>query len=129
MQQVGNANFSNTQVVYYDTTISSTIINYVGGDFTGSSFVRNAPQDMRNVSDLEGVERTALLALYLRAVAEGRIGLGPIEVIGDGPAVNIEGLLPAGENRKSRKGYRTNIRSSSVENRGLVSFASAAYGR
>jgi hypothetical protein len=54
MQQIGNANFSNTQVVYYDTTISSTIINYVGGDFTGASFVRNAPQDMRNLSDLEG---------------------------------------------------------------------------
>ncbi|MBS0536807.1 MAG: leukotoxin LktA family filamentous adhesin [Proteobacteria bacterium] len=129
MQQIGNANFSNTQVVYYDTTISSTIINYVGGDFTGSSFVRNAPQDMRNVNDLDGVERTALLALYFRAVAEGRIGLGPIEVIGDGPAVNIDGLLPAGENRKSRKGYRTNLRSSSVENHRPVSFASAAYGR
>ncbi|MBS0246213.1 MAG: hypothetical protein JSR61_06300 [Proteobacteria bacterium] len=131
MQQIGSANFSNTQVVYYDTTISSTIINYVGGDFTGSSFVRNAPQDMRNgdLSGLEGLEKSALLALYLRGVAEGRIGQGPIEVIGAGPAVNIEGLLPAGHNRKPRKGYRTNLRSSSVENHGLVSFASAAYGR
>jgi hypothetical protein len=131
MQQIGNANFSNTQVVYYDTTISSTIINYGGGDFTGSAFVRNAPRDMRNgdMGDVEGLERTALMALYLRGVAEGRIGRGPIEVIGEGPAVNVDGLLPTGEKRKLRKGYRTNLRSSAVENRGLVSFASAAYGR
>ncbi|WP_168192777.1 leukotoxin LktA family filamentous adhesin [Undibacter mobilis] len=131
MQQNGNANFSNTQVVYYDSTISSTIINYGGGNFTGSSFVRNAIQDMRNGDDgaAEDLQRTLLIAFYLQSFGEGWRGLGPIQVLGDGPAVNVEGLLGPGENRKSRKGYRTNLRSSAVENRAAVSFAAADYGR
>jgi hypothetical protein len=131
MQQLGNANFSNTQVVYYDTTISSTIINYGGGSFTGSSFVRNAIQDMRNGEDggVVDLQRTLLIAFYLQSFGEGWRGLGPIQVLGGGPAVNVEGLFGPGENRKSRKGYRTNLRSSAVENRAAVSFAAADYGR
>lgn len=131
MQQNGSANFSNTQVVYYDSTISSTIINYGGGNFTGSSFVRNAIQDMRNGDDggADDLQRTLLIAFYLQSFGEGWRGLGPIQVLGDGPAVNVEGLLAPGENRKSRKGYRTNLRSSAVENRAAVSFAAAGYGR
>jgi len=131
MKQVGNANFSDTQVVYYDSTISSTIINYGGGNFTGSSFVRNAIQDMRNgdAAGAEDLQRTLLIAFYLQSFGEGWRALGPIHVLGDGPAVNVEGLLGPGENRKSRKGYRTNLRSSAVENRAAISFAAADYGR
>ncbi|MFA6266996.1 MAG: hypothetical protein WC670_14935 [Pseudolabrys sp.] len=131
MQQMGNANFSDTQVVYYDTILSSTITNYGGSSFTGSSFVRNALQDMRSgdTAGLDGLEKTALIALYLRGIAEGWYGRSPIEVIGNGPAVNVDGLYGSGENRKSRKGYRSNLRSSSVENSGRVSFASVAYGK
>jgi hypothetical protein len=131
MQQIGNANFSDTQVVYFDTTISSTIINYGGGNFTGSSFVRNSLEDMRNGDglDADNFEKGALLALYLQGLSNGAYSKGPIEVIGNGPAVNIEGLFPSEEGRRHRRGNRKNVRSSSVENRGAVSFASIAYGK
>lgn len=131
MKQLGNANFSNTQVVYYDSTISSTIINYGGGNFTGSSFVRNAIQDMRNgdTAGPDDLQRTLLVVFYLQSLGEGGRAFGPIQVLGDGPAVNVQGLFGPGENRKSRKGYRTNLRSSAVESRGAVSFAAAEYAR
>ena len=131
MKQLGNANFSNTQVVYYDSTISSTIINYGGGNFTGASFVRNAIQDMRNgdAAGPEDLQRTLLIVFYLQSFGEGWRAFGPIQVLGDGPAVNVQGLFGPGENRKSRRGYRTNLRSSAVETRGGVSFAAAGYGR
>jgi hypothetical protein len=125
MQQIGNANFSDTQVVYYDTTISSTIINYGGGAYTGASFVRDAMIALRNDQGggLDGRGRNALFAAYLQGLFDRGLVLRPVEVIGDGPAVNIEGL-EAGESQKSRlrKGHRKNIRSTSVENRtGLAS--------
>jgi hypothetical protein len=133
MQQIGNANFSDTQTVYYDTTISSTITNYGGGSFTGASFLRDALRGMRNGEggDLESREQNALFTLYLQGLSEGRSPIRPIEVIGDGPAVNIEGLSEVGESSKSkrRKGTRKNIRSTSVENSGAISFASIAYGK
>jgi hypothetical protein len=124
MQQIGNANFSDTQVVYYDTTISSTITNFGGGAFTGSSFVRDALIALRNGQGggVEGRERNALFAVYLQGLFDDGRMLSPIEVIGGGPAVNIEGLSEAAESRKLRKGARKNIRSTSVENRmGLAS--------
>jgi hypothetical protein len=133
MRQIRNANFSNTQVVYYDTTISSTITNYGGGNFTGASFVRDVVRAMRNGagSDLESRERNALFIQYFQGFSEGRRPITPIEVIGDGPAVNIEGLSEVGESSKSRlrKGNRKNFRSTSVENSGAISFASIAYGK
>jgi hypothetical protein len=64
-----------------------------------------------------------LFAAYLQGLFDRGLVLRPVEVIGDGPAVNIEGL-EAGESQKSRlrKGHRKNIRSTSVENRtGLAS--------
>jgi hypothetical protein len=81
--------------------------------------------------DLESREQNALFTLYLQGLSEGRSPIRPIEVIGDGPAVNIEGLSEVGESSKSkrRKGYRKNIRSTSVENSGAISFASIAYGK
>ena len=125
MQQIGNANFSNTQVVYYDTTISSTIINYGGGSFTGSSFIRNSLQDMRN-GDNDNLDVTVLRALYFQGLVNGEPAHGPIEVIGNGPAVNIEGLFGTGTKRKGR---RKNIHRTSMDSRHGADFASIAYGR
>jgi hypothetical protein len=128
MQQMGSANFSDTQVVYYDTTISSTIINFGGGNFTGSSFIRDSLQDMRNGDnqDISRLDVSVLRALYLQGLFDGARSHGPIEVIGDGPAVNIEALFGPGEGRKhrSKKIHRT-----SVENLHGTDFASLAHGK
>ncbi len=130
MQQIGNANFTDTYVVYYDATISSTIINYGGGNYTGSSFVRDAIRDTRSGDrdDIGGSEKSAWVAFYLQWLSEGGQPRGPVEVIGHGPAVNIEGLTDAGELRKQRS-RKKNIRSTAVENAVKLSFASVAYGR
>jgi hypothetical protein len=125
MQQIGNANFSNTQVVYYDATISSTIVNYGGGNFTGSSFVRNSLQDMRN-GDNDNLDVTVLRALYFQGLIGGDRSQGPIEVIGNGPAVNIEGLLEPGGHRKRRRNI---IHRTSMEKLRGTDFASIAYGK
>jgi hypothetical protein len=128
MQQMGNANFSDTQVVYYDTTISSTIINYGGGNFTGSSFVRDSLQDMRN-GDNQGISNldvTVLRALYFQGLFDGERSRRPIEVIGNGPAVNIDALFVPGEGRKGRP---RKIHRTSVENNEGTGFASLAYGK
>jgi len=127
MQQIGSANFSDTQVVYYDATISSTIINYGGGNFTGSSFVRDSLQDMRNgdLQDVSKLDVSVLRALYFQGMFGEDRSRGPIEVIGDGPAVNIEGLLVPGNGRKRLK----NIHRTSTEKLHGTDFASLAYGK
>jgi filamentous hemagglutinin family protein len=125
MKQFGNANFSDTQVVYYDTTISSTIMNYGGnGAFTGSSFVRNAITDMKSGQgfDFASIEKSGLAAFYLLGLpGSWRIDAAqtptPVEVIGDGPAVNIDGLSKAKKlhETRDRKTVRNRIRSTSLE--------------
>jgi hypothetical protein len=134
MQQEGNANFSNTQVVWYDTTISSTITNYGGGDFSGTAFVRNSLQDMQNADDFDPANAGAKGGLAkLRLFGKQGIGFSdgrpaPVEVIGDGPAVNIQGLQNAteldGTEKPERKKQRK-FRSTQLESTdGLPVFAS-----
>jgi hypothetical protein len=123
LKQFGNANYTNTYVVYYDDTISSTIMKSGGGD-TGPSFVRNIPQDMKSGEgfDFTSVGKSGLAAFYLLGLPGGwridatRIPL-PVEAIGDGPAVNIDGLPEAKKlhQTRDRKTVRNRIRSTSLE--------------
>jgi hypothetical protein len=129
MSQIGNANYSDTQVVWYDTTIASVITNYGGGDFGGTSFVRDSLKDMQNSGSFDplNTERGGLAALYLL----GPQGLGlrdrlikPIEVLGSGPAVNLEGLFEKKTPRSKRS--RSNSRSTERGMPSRISFAGGA---
>jgi hypothetical protein len=127
MSQIGNANFSDTQVVWYDTSVASVITNYGGGDFGGTSFVRNSLIDIQNGGAFEpGYEsRSGLATLYLL----GPQGLGfrsnpmvPIEVLGDGPAVNLNGLFDSKGPARKRNGNKS--RAAAPQANGNVRFAS-----
>ena len=137
MKQFGNANYSDTQVVYYDNTISSTITNFGGGAFTGVSFVRNTLQDMKSGEgfDFASVDKSGLAAFYLLGLPGGwRIDAArtplPVEAIGEGPAVNIDGLPEAKKLHqiRDRKGARNRIRSTSLvhDDGARLDFAAAA---
>ncbi|MCK9919144.1 leukotoxin LktA family filamentous adhesin [Microbacteriaceae bacterium K1510] len=117
MQQIGNANFSNTYVVWYDTTIASYITRDVADTTGGTSFVRDTLQDMRNGGAFEPLqaEKSGLATFYLlggQALGlRDRIVL-PVEVLGDGPAVNLEGMF--GRKTPSSKRNRANSRSTEL---------------
>jgi hypothetical protein len=102
MLQAGDTNMSNTQVVYYDQSISSVITNYGGGNYGGSSFVRDSLEAMQNGGafdpanpDSSGLSSVSVLGLYGLRLKLDQAGF--IQIIGDGPAVNIEGLTEANE--------------------------------
>ncbi|MDP1582086.1 MAG: hypothetical protein Q8M18_01530, partial [Bradyrhizobium sp.] len=108
MSQIGATNFSNTQVVWYDQSIASVITNYGGGDFGGTSFVRNSLGDMRGSGgfDPANMQWSGLATFYLL----GLPGLGfrdgfprLIEVLGDGPAVNLKGLESRAPGKRGKK--------------------------
>ncbi|MGB3487899.1 MAG: leukotoxin LktA family filamentous adhesin [Xanthobacteraceae bacterium] len=108
MSQIGNTNLSNTYVVRYGTTVSSVITNYGGGDFGGTSFVRNAIEDMRNAGAFDPADekKGGLATFYLL----GQQALGfrdhpvlPIEVLGHGPAINLKGLFDGRRPAKKRR--------------------------
>lgn len=103
MSQTGNANVSNAYVVFYTGNISATVTNYGPAhtccyDFTGASMARNIPVDG------EGGENIAtwlakkdagtfyLLGLSGQARLDALLTPRPVEAVGTGPAVNIEGL-------------------------------------
>lgn len=115
MSQVGNANVSNAYVVLYTGDISATVTNYGAGhsccnDFTGASMVRNIPVDG------DGNERIEtwlakkdggtfyLLGLSGQARLDALLTPRPVETIGPGPAVNVEGL--SGMRKLRRQGQR-----------------------
>lgn|GEM_PF-2883088 len=108
MSQIGQINLSNTYVVWYDTTISSVITNYDGGNFGGTSFVRNSVEDMRNPGTFDpGDEKKSGLATFYLL---GQQALGfrdhpvmPIEVLGHGPAINLKGLFDGRRPTKKRR--------------------------
>lgn len=114
MSQIGRTNYSDTQVVWYDTTIASVITNYGGGDFGGTSFVRDSLKNMQNGGGFDPLnpEKGGLATFYLL----GPQGLGfrdgpikPVEVLGNGPAVNVEGLFE--KKTPTSKRNRSNSRS------------------
>jgi hypothetical protein len=103
MAQVGNANVSNAYVVFYTGDISATVTNY-GPDhscclgFTGASMVRNIPVDGESRANIETwlAKKDGgmfyLLGLTGQARLDALLTPRPVETIGSGPAVNIEGL-------------------------------------
>ncbi len=108
MQQFGNENYTDTYVVYYDGTISSNITNCGGGITPARSFLRDAmPVNMKNGEgfDFASNDKSGLLAFYLLGLTGGWDAaarpLLPVEVIGNGPAVNIEGLPEAGNQHQT----------------------------
>ncbi|MCD0419854.1 leukotoxin LktA family filamentous adhesin [Rubrivivax sp. JA1024] len=97
LSQLGRTTISDAQVVWYDPSVASIIINYAGsgGDVTGTSFIRNAVQDMRQggAFDAGNEAKGGLATLYLL----GPQGLFrspsamPVEAPVGGPAVNLGG--------------------------------------
>ncbi|MCK1302659.1 MULTISPECIES: leukotoxin LktA family filamentous adhesin [unclassified Bradyrhizobium] len=103
MSQVGNANVSNAYVVFYTGNVSATVSNYGPThtccyDFTGASMVRNIPVDGEGTENIETwlAKKDGgtfyLLGLSGKARLDALLTPRPVETIGSGPAVNVEGL-------------------------------------
>lgn len=103
MSQIGNANVSNAYVVFYTGNISATVTNYGPThsccyDFTGASMVRNISVDGEGNESIETwlAKKDGgtfyLLGLSGKARLDALLTPRPVETIGAGPAVNIEGL-------------------------------------
>nr|WP_249141300.1 leukotoxin LktA family filamentous adhesin [Bradyrhizobium liaoningense] len=103
MSQIGNANVSNAYVVFYTGNISATVTNYGPThtccyDFTGASMVRNISVDGEGNESIETwlAKKDGgtfyLLGLSGQARLDALLTPRPVETIGAGPAVNIEGL-------------------------------------
>ncbi|MGY4507986.1 leukotoxin LktA family filamentous adhesin [Bradyrhizobium sp. USDA 3650] len=103
MSQVGNANVSNAYVVFYTGDVSATVTNYgpthtCCNDFTGASMVRNISVDGEGTESIETwlAKKDGgtfyLLGLSGKARLDALLTPLPVETIGAGPAVNIEGL-------------------------------------
>ncbi|MCK1716641.1 leukotoxin LktA family filamentous adhesin [Bradyrhizobium sp. 141] len=103
MSQVGNANVSNAYVVFYTGNISATVTNYGPThtccyDFTGASMVRNIAVDSQGQENIETwlAKKDGgtfyLLGLSGQARLDALLTPRPVEAVGSGPAVNIEGL-------------------------------------
>ncbi|WLB51391.1 leukotoxin LktA family filamentous adhesin [Bradyrhizobium japonicum] len=103
MSQIGNANVSNAYVVFYTDGVSASVTNYGPGhtccyDFTGASMVRNIAIDGEGKETIETwlAKKDGgtfyLLGLSGQARLDALLTPRPVETIGSGPAVNIEGL-------------------------------------
>jgi hypothetical protein len=103
MSQVGNANVSNAYVVFYTGDVSATVTNYgpthtCCNDFTGASMIRNVSVDGEGAENIETwlAKKDGgtfyLLGLSGKARLDALLTPLPVETIGSGPAVNIEGL-------------------------------------
>lgn len=104
MTQIGNANVSNAYVVFYTGDISATVTNYGPTHtccygYTGASMVRNIPVDGEGKESIETwLAKTDggtfyLLGLSGKARLDALLTPRPVDAIGSGPAVNIEGLI------------------------------------
>ncbi|WLA68165.1 leukotoxin LktA family filamentous adhesin [Bradyrhizobium diazoefficiens] len=116
MSQVGNANVSNAYVVFYTGDISATVTNYSPNhiccsNFTGASMVRNISVDGEGSESIETwlAKKDGgtfyLLGLSGQARLDALLTPRPVETIGSGPGVNIEGLSDMRKLR--RQGQRT----------------------
>lgn len=103
MSQVGNANVSNAYVVFYTGDVSATVTNYgpthvCCNNFTGASMARNISVDGEGSESIETWMAKKdggtfyLLGLSGQARLDALLTPRPVETIGSGPAVNIEGL-------------------------------------
>ncbi|KJC41165.1 leukotoxin LktA family filamentous adhesin [Bradyrhizobium sp. LTSP857] len=103
MSQVGNANVSNAYVVFYTGDISATVTNYgpthtCCSDFTGASMMRNVSVDGEGNESIDTwlAQKSGgafyQLGLSGHARLDALLSPRPVETIGSGPAVNVEGL-------------------------------------
>ncbi|WP_298241882.1 leukotoxin LktA family filamentous adhesin [uncultured Bradyrhizobium sp.] len=103
MSQAGNANVSNAYVVFYTGGVSATVTNYgpnhtCCNDFTGASMMRNIAVDGEGKENIESwlAKKDGgtfyLLGLSGQARLDALLAPRPVEAVGSGPAVNIEGL-------------------------------------
>ncbi|PJG56131.1 leukotoxin LktA family filamentous adhesin [Bradyrhizobium forestalis] len=103
MSQVGNASVSNAYVVFYTGDVSATVTNYGPSHtccnvFTGASMMRNIAVDGEGRESIENwlAKKDGgtfyLLGLSGQARLDALLTPRPVEAIGSGPAVNIEGL-------------------------------------
>ncbi|QDP25202.1 leukotoxin LktA family filamentous adhesin [Bradyrhizobium cosmicum] len=128
MTQIGNANVTNAYVVFYSGDVSATVTNYGPGhtccdDFTGASMVRNIPVDGEGRESIEtwiarkdGAGSFYLLGLSGKARLDALMTPRPVETIGSGPAVNIEGLSDLRKlRRQGQRAGRPGWKDASVE--------------
>lgn len=128
MSQVGNANVTNAYVVFYTGDISATVTNYGLGHtccygFTGASMVRNIPVDGEGkesietwIAKKEGAGSFYLLGLSGKARLDALMMPLPVEAVGSGPAVNIEGMSDMRKlRRQGQRVGRPGWRDASVE--------------
>ncbi|MBB4256287.1 leukotoxin LktA family filamentous adhesin [Bradyrhizobium sp. CIR3A] len=103
MSQTGNANVSNAYVVFYTGDVSATVTNYgpthtCCNVFTGASMARNISVDGEGKESIETwlAKKDGgtfyLLGLSGQARLDALLTPRPVEAVGSGPAVNIEGL-------------------------------------
>ncbi|MBR0971143.1 leukotoxin LktA family filamentous adhesin [Bradyrhizobium japonicum] len=127
MSQVGNANVSNAYVVFYTGDISATVTNYgpthtCCNDFTGASMIRNISVDGEGSESIETwlAKKDGgtfyLLGLSGQARLDALLTPRPVETIGSGPAVNIEGLSDMRKlRRQGQRAGRTGWKDAAVE--------------
>ncbi|AWM00458.1 leukotoxin LktA family filamentous adhesin [Bradyrhizobium amphicarpaeae] len=103
MSQTGNANVSNAYVVFYTGDVSATVTNYgpthtCCNVFTGASMMRNISVDGEGSESIESWLAKKDGGTFYQLGLSGQARLDalltprPVETIGSGPAVNIEGL-------------------------------------
>ncbi|MET3363968.1 hypothetical protein ABIF60_005363 [Bradyrhizobium japonicum] len=103
MSQLGNANVGNAYVVFYTGDVSATVTNYgpthsCCNVFTGASMARNISVDGEGKESIETwlAKKDGgtfyLLGLSGQARLDALLTPRPVEAVGSGPAVNVEGL-------------------------------------
>jgi hypothetical protein len=117
MSQIGNANVTNAYVVFYTGDISATVSNYGSShaccsSYTGASMARNIAVDGEGYESIDTwlAQKSAAgtfyqLGLSGHARLDALLSPRPVETIGSGPAVNVEGLSDMRKLR--RQGQRT----------------------
>ncbi|MET4803143.1 hypothetical protein [Bradyrhizobium sp. LB11.1] len=104
MSQVGNANVTNAYVVFYTGDISASVSNYGSSHaccsgYTGASMARNISVDGEGYESIDtwlaqknGGGMFYQLGLSGHARLDALLSPRPVETVGSGPAVNVEGL-------------------------------------
>ncbi|GMO97067.1 leukotoxin LktA family filamentous adhesin [Bradyrhizobium sp. TM239] len=127
MSQTGNANVSNAYVVFYTGDVSATVTNYGSthtccNDFTGASMMRNIAVDGEGKESIETwlAKKDGgtfyLLGLSGQARIDALLTPRPVEAVGSGPAVNIEGLSDMRKLRqKGQRAGRSGWKDAAVE--------------
>jgi hypothetical protein len=139
-----NANFTDSFVVFYTGDISSTVSTYSASHaccniFSGSMAIRNIANDTDGTETINSwlAQKTGAETFYLLGIAgDERLRAlqspKPVETIGSGPAVNIEGLTELRKlrqlQREGQKAGKPGWRSTGLDDnarRSVERFASA----